>query len=42
VGVSSLGKDNSELEQMLSEADQALYMAKQGGRNRIEVFKAET
>jgi PleD family two-component response regulator len=41
VGISSLGKANADLGQMLSEADQALYQAKQLGRNRIEVYKAE-
>jgi diguanylate cyclase (GGDEF)-like protein/PAS domain S-box-containing protein len=42
VGIASLGVENTELDQMLSQADQALYAAKQGGRNRIEIYKPDT
>lgn len=37
VGVAALGGDSASLKDILRRADQALYRAKQGGRNRVEV-----
>ena len=38
VGVSRLRADNASVEQLLREADQAMYQAKNAGRNRFEFF----
>jgi diguanylate cyclase (GGDEF)-like protein len=38
VGVTSLRPDTADSKTLLSEADQALYGSKKGGRNRVTVF----
>jgi len=37
VGISMLGKDDTDLAQVQGRADEALYRAKRNGRNRLEV-----
>ena len=39
MGVTRLRADNASVEQMLQEADQAMYHAKEAGRNRFEFFQ---
>lgn len=39
IGVSSLRKEHTEYPMIFAEADEALYTAKENGRNRVEVFK---
>jgi len=41
MGVTRLRADNGSVEQMLQEADQAMYRAKNAGRNRFEFFQPE-
>lgn len=36
IGITSLGGKQKNLDQMVAEADEALYRAKDGGRNRVE------
>ncbi|WP_191603046.1 GGDEF domain-containing protein [Marinomonas algicola] len=38
IGISSIGFNTSRYEELLSEADQALYEAKNAGRNQVQVF----
>ena len=40
IGLSSLRKEHTEYPMIFAEADEALYTAKENGRNRVEVFKA--
>ncbi len=40
IGVSIQAADESDITEMLSRADQAMYNAKHGGRNRVEVMPA--
>ena len=42
IGISSLRENHSEYPLIFAEADEALYNAKQLGRNRVEVFKAKS
>jgi diguanylate cyclase (GGDEF)-like protein len=37
IGISSSGTDNRTIEQLLRNADHALYVAKRDGRNRVAV-----
>jgi diguanylate cyclase (GGDEF)-like protein len=37
IGLSMLGTADAQLDSILQRADQALYMAKERGRNRIEI-----
>lgn len=39
VGVSALRPDVEKIETLMAQADTALYQAKAGGRNRVEVFR---
>ena len=39
MGVTRLRADNASVEQMLQEADQAMYRAKGAGRNRCLLFE---
>jgi len=39
IGVSTLSEHHSSFDELLQQADQALYSAKQKGRNRIEAFQ---
>ena len=38
VGIAEVGPDNRTADEILFQADQALYLAKKAGRNRIKVF----
>ncbi|MBK6847537.1 MAG: sensor domain-containing diguanylate cyclase [Proteobacteria bacterium] len=40
-GLASFPEDGEQLEQIIAGADAALYVAKQAGRNRVEVFQKE-
>ena len=39
VGLSQLDENTRDLEEMFSQADQALYLSKEQGRNRVTVYK---
>ena len=41
IGVACYPGDGSELQELLHAADAALYVAKNGGRNRVEFAKTE-
>lgn len=38
IGVSTLRPDVDKIETLMAQADAALYQAKAGGRNRVEVY----
>ncbi|MCF6309893.1 MAG: GGDEF domain-containing protein [Sulfurimonas sp.] len=40
IGISSLRVEHSDYQMVFAEADEALYKAKEDGRNRVEIFKA--
>ena len=37
IGVASFPEDAARLKTLIDKADQALYRAKQGGRNKVEI-----
>lgn len=39
IGISTLQEEHSSFDEVLQHADQALYCAKQSGRNRIEIYQ---
>jgi diguanylate cyclase (GGDEF)-like protein len=39
IGIATLGPDDT-LERLVARADEAMYAAKQGGRNRVEAARA--
>lgn len=41
VGIAMMSEQHSTAENLLSDADVAMYRAKQGGRNRVDVFDAD-
>ena len=41
IGVSTFTQKNKSFEELVEEADQAMYLAKKNGRNRVEVIAAE-
>lgn len=41
IGCAELGPDAGSIDELLHAADQALYVAKRTGRNKVEVFRAE-
>jgi diguanylate cyclase (GGDEF)-like protein len=41
IGVTVLREDDPGVEDALRRADAAMYRAKEGGRNRVEVFDAD-
>lgn len=42
IGISAVNEDNREYRQLLKQADSALYVAKNRGKNRVVVFDSDT
>ena len=40
IGISMLSERHQNLDQLINDADKAMYLAKENGRNRIEVLPA--
>jgi diguanylate cyclase (GGDEF)-like protein len=41
IGIAGYPQDGTEIQELISKADKAMYKSKEDGKNRVSVFEAE-